>query len=742
MAFSAKLAAVATSTAAAATAAAVAMSGGSPRIDPAWTGESDEAVKKRLAGSLLLFKDSTFGYIPVTSGAGILRTKKATDADPTPEPELKVSKTGSETGSFFKSADLATLVQSWWPAVATVDGQAGQQASLLNVGGVTTRLRPVVSTALDSVVTVTQAGDSPPVAMADAATAFGHEVGDWQPWAGRALVPGTATPRAGLPAMATILGSTAPPSKLWSAGGAAGLGMMLGVIGINADAQNDGSTGRRPDAGGGQLGMHAAHCPSETGGAGSSQCCFEVSHCCGTGTGGGPGQATGAGPGSSGTEGRRIGDRMPIGDIVAWAERLGIAEPLVRVAGESDFMWQRRQGTHTRALASLDVGKTRTMVGWAADYVAANPTRQPLFKPLEWVGDVRTGQYNLETMDGFADFIRASGSRQRGKRVLAADTIQGIVASMRILREVSIRAPVAHEALLAQCGRSYKIMRREDVLSGASGAHIGRETRRAFRASHFRRLDQLGWDRFTATGEMEWAAMLTAHNALLRGGEVGRREGYAFHHATCLSLRSITWCSPCADSGWRSWLMLWVVPIKDGQARRHAEPIPIVRRQWGGATGADPLCTYDALSAVWRRRVGSAPVSASADWQGRVGGGRLAVDHPLAAQPLFLLADGSAMSTREVRTLTQRMAFACGENPAEFGAKSARAGGATDLRAALGDESKGIVKQRGRWQSDIHHIYERALLRSQLDGSAAMGTAEGADMEAVCLGWSQPAAYR
>ena len=67
--------------------------------------------------------------------------------------------------------------------------------------------------------------------------------------------------------------------------------------------------------------------------------------------------------------------------------------------------------------------------------------------------------------------------------------------------------------------------------------------------------------------------------------------------------------------------------------------------------------------------------------------------------------------------------------------------GATDLREVLGDASAALVKKRGRWASDVAEVYQRALLRTQLDGSAAVGAAGGADLEAVCAGWSQPRGF-
>ena len=120
--------------------------------------------------------------------------------------------------------------------------------------------------------------------------------------------------------------------------------------------------------------------------------------------------------------------------------------------------------------------------------------------------------------------------------------------------------------------------------------------------------------------------------------------------------------------------------------------------------------------------------------------GRLAASHPRARDPLFVHAGGGAWSTSQVRAEAQRMASAAGEDGSRFGAKSYRAGGATDLRVHLGDDdkSKAVIKGRGRWWSDVAEIYQRTLLSAQLLGSVAMGAVGGVDMEAMCAGWSQP----
>jgi hypothetical protein len=87
------------------------------------------------------------------------------------------------------------------------------------------------------------------------------------------------------------------------------------------------------------------------------------------------------------------------------------------------------------------------------------------------------------------------------------------------------------------------------------------------------------------------------------------------------------------------------------------------------------------------------------------------------------------------------MAVALGLDPTEFGGKSFRIGGATDWRQKLGPDAERLIKQRGRWKSDIALCYQRALVGQHLDASVAVGDADGADLEGVCPGWIQPASF-
>ena len=115
---------------------------------------------------------------------------------------------------------------------------------------------------------------------------------------------------------------------------------------------------------------------------------------------------------------------------------------------------------------------------------------------------------------------------------------------------------------------------------------------------------------------------------------------------------------------------------------------------------------------------------------------------PLATRAFFTSRSGAVWDTNDTRRLAQKMATALSLQPAEFGGKSFRIGGATDWRDVFGADAERIIKQRGRWHSDIAHLYQRVLVGAHLTGSAAVADAAGADLEALCRGWTQPASFR
>ena len=198
-----------------------------------------------------------------------------------------------------------------------------------------------------------------------------------------------------------------------------------------------------------------------------------------------------------------------------------------------------------------------------------------------------------------------------------------------------------------------------------------------------------------------------------------------------LTIGAIEFKEPGEVSEGLPWLTVELVPIKDATARRRSAVMPVRRRAAGGRLGEDPMDTFDAIVLAMAARIGRLPPS-----RGRVTG-------PEANMPLFVGPKGQPWSTSDTRRLARKLAARLKLEENLFGAKSFRIGGATDYRAVYGPEAaERIIKQRGRWWSDIHALYQRALAAEHLQGSAAIADARGAELEALCKGWVQPTTFR
>ena len=104
---------------------------------------------------------------------------------------------------------------------------------------------------------------------------------------------------------------------------------------------------------------------------------------------------------------------------------------------------------------------------------------------------------------------------------------------------------------------------------------------------------------------------------------------------------------------------------------------------------------------------------------------------------------GGEWTTKDSKALAMELGGMVGFPAEEIGGKCARIGGATDMKELMGESSQSLIKQRGRWASDVAAVYQRALIRAHLEASAAVGGMQlSRDMEEVFKGWSQPATFR
>jgi hypothetical protein len=325
--------------------------------------------------------------------------------------------------------------------------------------------------------------------------------------------------------------------------------------------------------------------------------------------------------------------------VLAWARRLGVI-PEASVPSDASAVFAAR--ARQRAIGALDQRKLRQALAWAEDFVAETNGRA-FFVSLDGPADGAGSAYNWASLDGFAEYVRAAGSRVRRKegKKLSGDYIQSLAGALRILREEAIGASVVLPR--PSTSRTFKAMRKEDGPPGS------RDSRRALRAHHLRALVEKGWH---LEHPDAWEVALVAHNLLLRGGEVGCVEGrdasgrpIEFDERRGLTWGSVEWRQPSVASGWRAWAVGWVCAIKDQSNTNKRQPIVIAQRVARGSLD-DPMCAYAALARRWRRLVGAIPsgVAAGPATRGKVG--RLAATHAMARQPVFANKVGKASCTR------------------------------------------------------------------------------------------------
>ena len=413
---------------------------------------------------------------------------------------------------------------------------------------------------------------------------------------------------------------------------------------------------------------------------------------------------------------------------------LGATPRAIDAPAESTSMARLRASLQRRVEQAFDVPRLRTALGWFEAFMALDPGRAPFVPSAD---DVRGQMHNAETLELFAEFLRGSQPRGRSRGgVIAADTIGGYVSAIRTLRSRQARYQIVPPSMREVCSLAITAMRKEDGPRGERARSLG------IRADTLRAA-ALVWDFESTEATVDWAAAVLAHNALLRGGEVGIPDAVEPDLARILTWASFEWQPGRPESAGRLWLIGRVVPIKDPKGSKGAYPIPVARRH-DGPFGTDPLCPYDAVAAAWWRRVGPQGEPFPTDGAGRPVAGWEQRARPRRRDfPFFADSAGNVYTTEYVRRLAQRIAVAGGIDPAvaraEIGAKAFRIGGATDWRAVRGEDGARVTRQRGRWDSDVANIYQRPLLADQLSGAAAVGGATGTDLEALCAGFAQRA---
>ena len=250
------------------------------------------------------------------------------------------------------------------------------------------------------------------------------------------------------------------------------------------------------------------------------------------------------------------------------------------------------------------------------------------------------------------------------------------------------------------------------------------------RARHLRAAaENAAFDRTRSWGaRRRWACAVAAHVLVARGGEMGRVNGKPFTSARGLTWAHVQWHA-AGELHEREACTVHLCSVKDGEGRGQRHPIPILRRAGGrqkgrSAASSDPLCAYSLLRAAWEedaRLLGESAARAAPVFRRTCRGGAEA-----------------AFETRDVAEIVRAVVTAAGDDPAEFGAHSARIGGASDYRDLVGDAvARRVLKVRGRWRGDIYQLYARSGVEESLAASAGVASVSTRDLESIFAGYTE-----
>ena len=363
-------------------------------------------------------------------------------------------------------------------------------------------------------------------------------------------------------------------------------------------------------------------------------------------------------------------------------------------------------------------------LGYLVDYHVAFPKLE-LFLPDNHV-------HNVEVRDGLFRFMMARGSRKRGATYGAA--IKGETASGHISTLITFLERLAgvSDLLGEETGDLTEYSQARKHARGSDGLAGKRREDTPIRGQH---LDvafqghQPKLERTSLKGAVRHAGSLLGHNTVARGADMGHaKANYPIDPARDLTIDALD-----IDAGIDidpPMMIVWMHPSKDPRQILPRYPM-VVQRRFSYAEVAkdsDHLCTYDAIMRVW-------PILA------------LSVPREQWATTMFLRIADVAVEPRLWRPLTTTdvaswcvdIATANGMDTSHVGGKSLRMGAASDIWDIYGPEAPDLLKERGRWDSDIGRIYAAVSAEKHGDMSRRIASSTGRDLQSMLRGWRQPA---
>ena len=355
------------------------------------------------------------------------------------------------------------------------------------------------------------------------------------------------------------------------------------------------------------------------------------------------------------------------------------------------------------ALRAGTQGNLATALGWLERFVLSTkyqPVRA-VNGPTDWAAML----FNENIMASFAVYMSEAKSFTTGE-VIGRGTAEGYLSLVRSHFSAVARHPILPDKPL-HLKRVQKALRLE------AGPADPRKARLPLGAQELRKMPPAP-TLATPDGKRwanERAMLILAWHWLLRPGEIAYKgtKG-AFDPRWGLTRAHVKFYPQGTAHVAMPHAVMWVLPIKKADGRYQRVPLTVPKE--GG-----PICAYAALEALFRLD----PVP----------------EAEAAATPLVRKPNGKNFSPDDMSKVIKREMIKAGASEDDpYSAHSCRIGGACDRRDR--GDTEAMIRQAGRWWSDIHEIYARPSVARQIQSALGAYQATGTHIEAVYPGFVQP----
>ena len=370
-------------------------------------------------------------------------------------------------------------------------------------------------------------------------------------------------------------------------------------------------------------------------------------------------------------------------------------------------------------------GQLSTALTWLERFKSVFPNRVLFTQACDasQVSELQAAQYNDQTFELYQEFVRSSG-KMRGEGEVTGRVVGQYASVLRAFVSKQTHMQLLDRRVHVRSRDQLRDMQWEDGPAGNRTLELG------LRGEHLSALAVIPG--FVQSNELRWRTLITSHNLLLRGGDAGLPDRTAFV-PRLFALHGIAWKHVSFPRGR---LVIGVIGCKDSNANRRRWPQTVPPRRALPDGRSDQLC---AATATWR-------AFTSALTSGFFCAACCACvrepEHLCSTcgdKPLFAIPDGTPVRTTHVHTWVCEAAAALGLDPAKFGGKSCRIGGAEDLRSLVGTAAASrLLAERGRWCSEVKFIYGRPSLAEMGRVSRGLADVRDPDLESVIPGWIQP----